>query len=235
MAQKFFGIVGNQITEIIDAYQGTVTSVAALSLGTTGTDLSSTVADGTGAAVITLQVPTASASNRGALSSTDWSTFNGKYTPGTALSATTATVSSSVGTTTSIAVFKNQSAASATNIVRLAFWASNSFGGNEQIAWITALNPNAGANNGGELRIAVSANGTGTTPATAMTIYQSGAVSFSSSIAQTPVAFASLPTGAAGMRAFVNNALAPVFGAAVAGGGAVTIPVFHDGVSWKVG
>ncbi len=57
---------------------GTVTSVAALTLGTTGTDLSSTVANGTTTPVITLQVPTASAVNRGALSSTDWSTFNGK-------------------------------------------------------------------------------------------------------------------------------------------------------------
>jgi hypothetical protein len=57
---------------------GTVTSVAALTLGTTGTDLSSTVANGTTTPVITLQVPTASASNRGALSSTDWTTFNSK-------------------------------------------------------------------------------------------------------------------------------------------------------------
>jgi len=59
-------------------YTGTVTSVAALTLGTTGTDLSSTVANGTTTPVITLNVPTASAANRGALSSTDWSTFNGK-------------------------------------------------------------------------------------------------------------------------------------------------------------
>jgi hypothetical protein len=57
---------------------GTVTSVAALTLGTTGTDLSSTVANGTTTPVITLNVPTASAANRGALSSTDWSTFNSK-------------------------------------------------------------------------------------------------------------------------------------------------------------
>ncbi len=59
---------------------GTVTSVAALTLGTTGTDLSSTVATGTTTPVITLQVPTASATNRGALSSSDWTTFNGKMT-----------------------------------------------------------------------------------------------------------------------------------------------------------
>jgi hypothetical protein len=57
---------------------GTVTSVAALTLGTTGTDLSSTVANSTTTPVITLNVPTASATNRGALSSTDWSTFNSK-------------------------------------------------------------------------------------------------------------------------------------------------------------
>jgi hypothetical protein len=57
---------------------GTVTSVAALTLGTTGTDLSSTVATGTTTPVITLNVPTASAANRGALSAADWTTFNSK-------------------------------------------------------------------------------------------------------------------------------------------------------------
>ena len=57
---------------------GTVTSVAALTIGTSGTDLSSSVATGTTTPVITLNVPTASALNRGALSSTDWNTFNSK-------------------------------------------------------------------------------------------------------------------------------------------------------------
>ena len=61
-----------------DQFTGTVTSVAALTLGTTGTDLSSTVANSTTTPVITLNVPTASATNRGALSSTDWTTFNNK-------------------------------------------------------------------------------------------------------------------------------------------------------------
>jgi hypothetical protein len=60
---------------------GTVTSVAALTIGTTGTDLSSTVATGTTTPVITLQVPTASATNRGALSAADWTTFNAKAAP----------------------------------------------------------------------------------------------------------------------------------------------------------
>ena len=57
---------------------GTVTSVAALTLGTSGTDLSSSVANSTSTPVITLNVPTASATNRGALSTTDWTTFNNK-------------------------------------------------------------------------------------------------------------------------------------------------------------
>lgn len=68
---------------------GTVTSVAAITLTTTGTDITSTVATGTTTPVITLNVPTASASNRGLLSSADWTTFNNK--------------SNTVGTVTSIA------------------------------------------------------------------------------------------------------------------------------------
>ena len=83
---------------------GTVTSVAAITLGTTGTDLSSTVATGTTTPVITLQVPTASATNRGALSSTDWSTFNNKGS-GTVTSVTgTAPVVSSGGATPAISM-----------------------------------------------------------------------------------------------------------------------------------
>jgi hypothetical protein len=83
---------------------GTVTSVAALTLGTTGTDLSSTVATGTTTPVITLQVPTASATNRGALSSADWTTFNNKGS-GTVTSVTgTAPVVSSGGATPAISM-----------------------------------------------------------------------------------------------------------------------------------
>ena len=93
---------------------GTVTSVAALTLGTTGTDLSSTVANGTTTPVITLQVPTASATNRGALSSTDWSTFNGKLTnPMTTLGdviygASSGTATRLAGNTTSNKYFLSQ-------------------------------------------------------------------------------------------------------------------------------
>jgi hypothetical protein len=46
---------------------------------------------------------------------------------------------------------------------------------------------------------------------------------------------AGLPAGAQGDRAMVTNALGPAFGAAVVGGGAVVVPVYHDGTNWKVG
>ena len=61
---------------------GTVSSVAALTLGTSGTDLSSSVVNSTTTPVITLNVPTASAVNRGALSAADWTTFNSKQPAG---------------------------------------------------------------------------------------------------------------------------------------------------------
>jgi hypothetical protein len=93
---------------------GTVTSVAALTIGTTGIDISSSVANGTTTPAITLNIPTASASNRGALSSTDWTTFNNKqdalgFTPYNATnpdgfitsSGTAAAVSKTVSGTTS--------------------------------------------------------------------------------------------------------------------------------------
>jgi hypothetical protein len=83
---------------------GTVTSVAALTLGTTGTDLSSTVANSTTTPVITLNVPTASATNRGVLSSSDWTTFNNKGS-GTVTSVTgSSPVVSSGGTTPAISL-----------------------------------------------------------------------------------------------------------------------------------
>lgn len=85
------------VTNTAPSSGGTVTSVSALTLGTTGTDLSSTVANSTTTPVITLNVPTASATNRGALSSTDWSTFNSKA-PG--VTFTTSYVPYGQGTTT---------------------------------------------------------------------------------------------------------------------------------------
>jgi len=87
---------------------GTVTSVAALTLGTSGTDVSSTVANSTTTPVITLNLPTASATNRGALSAADWTTFNGKLptTGGTMTGAITFAASQTVDGTNPIG-YKN--------------------------------------------------------------------------------------------------------------------------------
>ena len=90
---------------------GTVTSVAALTLGTTGTDLSSTVATGTSTPVITLQVPTASAANRGALSAADWSTFNSKQDAITLTTTGTSGAATLVGATLNIPQYSGASSA----------------------------------------------------------------------------------------------------------------------------
>lgn len=57
---------------------GTVTSVAALTIGSAGTDISSSIANSTTTPVITLNIPTASSTNRGLLSAANWTTFNDK-------------------------------------------------------------------------------------------------------------------------------------------------------------
>jgi hypothetical protein len=62
-----------------DQFVGTVTSVSA-SVNTTGTDIAVAVTDSTTTPAIALSIPTSSASARGALTSSDWSTFNAKQT-----------------------------------------------------------------------------------------------------------------------------------------------------------
>ena len=61
------GVTSSIQTQLNAKGIGTVTSVAALTLGTTGTDLTSTVATGTTTPVITLNVPDASATARGVI------------------------------------------------------------------------------------------------------------------------------------------------------------------------
>ena len=48
-------------------------------------------------------------------------------------------------------------------------------------------------------------------------------------------AVGSLPAGTQGMRAMVNNALAPTYGATAIAGGSVVTPVFYNGSAWIVG
>ena len=63
-------------------------------------------------------------------------------------------------------------------------------------------------------------------------IVTTGAIKFASfTVAGLPAA----ATVGAGSRAFATDALTPTFGATVAAGGAVFIPVYSDGTNWKVG
>jgi len=76
------------IPQYTDAFLGTVTSVS-FTLGGSGTDLNSSVVNSTTTPVITLNVPTASATNRGALSAADWTTFNSKQIAGNYITSLT--------------------------------------------------------------------------------------------------------------------------------------------------
>jgi hypothetical protein len=78
----------------------------------------------------------------------------------------------------------------------------------------------------------------GTLSGVSLTTQVSGILPVANGGTGTGVAYtvATLPAaGTQGSRAWVTNALAPAFGAAVVGGGAVVIPVFDNGTAWIVG
>lgn len=68
----------------------------------------------------------------------------------------------------------------------------------------------------------------------ALTVDSLGNTTFAGVTKTAGYTVATLPAGTVGMRAYVTDALAPAWGVAVAGGGAVVIPVFYDGVAWIV-
>ena len=78
----------------------------------------------------------------------------------------------------------------------------------------------------------------GTLSGVSLTTQVSGILPVANGGTGTGVAYtvATLPVaGTQGRRAWVTDALAPAFGAAVVGGGAVVIPVFDNGAAWVVG
>ena len=69
-------------------------------------------------------------------------------------------------------------------------------------------------------------------PVEALRITSTQKVVAANTIATAGYTVATLPAGTVGDRAYVTDALAPAYGVAVAGGGAVTIPVFYNGAAW---
>ena len=80
---------------------GSVTSVG-LATGTSGTDINVSGSPVTTSGSITLNIPTASGSNTGKLSSTDWTTFNGKQDSITLTTTGTSGAATFVGNTLNI-------------------------------------------------------------------------------------------------------------------------------------
>jgi hypothetical protein len=125
---------------------GTVTSVSALTIGTTGTDITSTVSNGTTTPVITLNIPTASAINRGALSSTDWTTFSNKQNAITLTTTGTSGAATLVGSTLNIPQYQTALTNPVTGTGTVNYipkWTSSSAIGNSSIF----DNGNVGINN----------------------------------------------------------------------------------------
>lgn len=82
---------------------------------------------------------------------------------------------------------------------------------------------------------AVTAETTARTAADLLLLPLDGSRAMTAPLRQHVYTVGTLPAGAAGYRAFVSDALAPAFGVAVTGGGAVGVPVYHDGAGWKAG
>jgi hypothetical protein len=93
---------------------------------------------------------------------------------GTASPASRLDVTGAFGTSTTAFTIYNSTATSASNIARIDFRVNNSFSGNERVAAVWGINPNAAANNGGALVFGVSANGTSTTPSEVARFDQAG-------------------------------------------------------------
>jgi hypothetical protein len=99
------------------------------------------------------------------------------------------------------------------------------------------LTVGSGVNNINELVIGSNGVGLGSNTTvignTSTTLTQTYGVTKSTNY--TVATLPSASTSGVGAKAFVTDALAPTFGATVATGGAIPVPVYSDGTNWKVG
>jgi hypothetical protein len=141
------------------------------------------------------------------------------------------------------------SATTAASNVAIGYQALNSvtlFGGNNTVVGTSAgTNLVSGGNN---LVLGASASATSSSVANEITLGNSsitafripgltitGGAKWMNFGSSTVALLAAAATAGRGARAFVTDALAPSFGVAVTGGGAVSIPVYSDGTTWLVG
>lgn len=90
---------------------GTVTSVG-ITTGTTGSDINVTGSPVTSSGNININIPVASAANTGKLSSTDWSTFDGKQDPISLTTTGTSGAATLVGSTLNVPQYTTPAAGS---------------------------------------------------------------------------------------------------------------------------
>jgi len=134
-----------------------------------------TIIDGSGSADFQTPLPIAEGGT-GSSNGTASININGTVgaTTAAAGSFTTVSATTNVSATAPLVSLQNTLGASASNQARTNYFVGNTFGGLENVAAIYATNPNAAANNGGEIVLATSTPGTATTPITRATISSTG-------------------------------------------------------------
>ena len=117
-----------------------------------------------------------------------------------------------LGTTNAALRLVNGSAANASNITKIALFIANNTGGAEESAAIFAINPNAGANNGGDLVLATSLNGTATTATERMRINNAGLVGINTNSPEALLHINKSSAGGEGGFLFLDNSAGSTLG-----------------------